>query len=82
MKLKYYLRGLGTGILFATIVLFVSYSYKMSDKQIKEKALELGTIEISKSENLRLCPVCKKNLILQTQDQLANDKLKHLKNCQ
>ena len=44
MKLKYYLRGLGTGILFATIILFVSYSYKMSDKQIKEKALELGMV--------------------------------------
>ena len=44
MKLKYYLRGLGTGILFATIILFISYSYKMSDKQIKEKALELGMV--------------------------------------
>ena len=44
MKIKYYLRGLGTGILFATIILFISYSYKMSDKQIKEKALELGMV--------------------------------------
>ena len=44
MKLKYYLRGLGTGILFATIILFISYSYKMSDKQIKERASELGMI--------------------------------------
>ena len=33
-----------------------------------KKALELGTIEISKSENLQLCPICKKNLILQTQE--------------
>ena len=44
MKLKYYLRGLGTGILFATIILFISYSYKMSDSQIKKKASELGMI--------------------------------------
>ena len=42
MKLKYYLRGLGTGILFATIILFISYSYKMSDSQIKKRAAELG----------------------------------------
>lgn len=44
MKLKYYLRGLGTGILFATIILFVAYSYRMSDSQIKERAKELGMV--------------------------------------
>ena len=44
MKLKYYLRGLGTGILFATIILFISYSYKMSDNQIKKRASELGMV--------------------------------------
>lgn len=44
MKLKYYLRGLGTGILFATIILMISYSYRMSDKQIKEQALKLGMV--------------------------------------
>ena len=44
MKLKYYLRGLGTGILFATIILFVSYAYRMSDKQIKDRAKELGMV--------------------------------------
>lgn len=44
MKLKYYFRGLGTGILFATIVLFISYSYRMSDSQIKKKAEELGMV--------------------------------------
>ena len=44
MKLKYYLRGLGTGILFATVVLLLAYSYKMSDGQIKERAKELGMV--------------------------------------
>lgn len=44
MKLKYYLRGLGTGILFATVVLIIAYSYKMSDGQIKERAKELGMV--------------------------------------
>ena len=32
-----------------------------------KKALELGTIEISKSENLQLCPLCKRNLIQKNQ---------------
>lgn len=44
MKLKYYLRGLGTGILFATIILFISYSYRMSDSQVKKRAEELGMV--------------------------------------
>ena len=44
MKLKYYLRGLGTGILFATVILFIAYAYRMSDKQIKERAKELGMV--------------------------------------
>ena len=32
-----------------------------------KKALELGTISISKSENLLICPSCKKNLISKSQ---------------
>lgn len=51
MKLKYFLRGLGTGILFATIVLFISYSYRMSDSQIKKKAEELGMVYASNVES-------------------------------
>ena len=50
MKLKYYLRGLGTGILFATVVLFVAYAYRMSDKQIKERAKELLSICVQAKE--------------------------------
>lgn len=44
MKFKYYLRGLGTGILFATIILFISYSYRMSDNQIRKEAEKLGMV--------------------------------------
>ncbi len=44
MKLKYYLRGVGTGILFATIILLISYSYKLSDGQIKKRATQLGMV--------------------------------------
>lgn len=47
MKMKYFLRGLGTGILSATILLFCVYSYKMSDSKIVEKARALG-MEYSK----------------------------------
>ena len=42
MKMKYFLRGLGIGILSATILLFCVYSYKMSDSKIVEKAKALG----------------------------------------
>lgn len=45
MKLKYYLRGLGTGILFATLILFISYGYRNTDAQIKQRAKELGMVE-------------------------------------
>lgn len=33
MKIKYYLRGLGTGILFATIILSISFAVRNSDKK-------------------------------------------------
>lgn len=49
MKMKYFLRGLGTGILSATILLFCVYSYKMSDSKIVEKARALG-MEYSKEK--------------------------------
>lgn len=44
MKLKYYLRGLGTGILFASIVLSIAFSYRTTDSRIKEWAKELGMV--------------------------------------
>lgn len=46
MKLKYYLRGLGIGILLTTLVLSMSYGTKknteLSDEEIIERAKELG----------------------------------------
>lgn len=45
MKLKYYMRGLGIGILITTIVLsFNTKTQKLSDKEILAKARELGMI--------------------------------------
>ena len=49
MKLKYYLRGLGTGILFATLILFISYTYHNTDAQVKKRAKALGMVETTVS---------------------------------
>lgn len=47
MKIRYYLRGLGLGILFTTVFFWVGGNSKqtMSDEMIKERAKELGMIE-------------------------------------
>lgn len=47
MKLKYYLRGLGIGILVTIIIVAVSGANKntMTDEEIKNRARELGMIE-------------------------------------
>lgn len=48
MKLKYFLRGLGTGIIFAALVLTISYRVsdknEMTDGQIMKRAKELGMV--------------------------------------
>ena len=47
MKLRYYLRGLGIGIIVTAIIMNVAFSHKqeMSDEEIKARAAELGMIE-------------------------------------
>lgn len=48
MNFKYFLRGLGAGIVFTAIIMLAAYmtngSYKMSDKEIMEKAEALGMV--------------------------------------
>lgn len=48
MKLKYFLRGLGTGVVFATLIMLAAYmtngGYKMSDDEIMRKAEKLGMV--------------------------------------
>ena len=47
MKLKYYLRGLGIGIIVTTVILAVSFSkkeIKMSDEEIMARAAQLGMV--------------------------------------
>ncbi len=49
MKLKYYLRGLGIGIVVSVFIMTVAFSNRqpMTDEEIKERASELGMIENS-----------------------------------
>ena len=47
MKLKYYLRGLGIGIIVTTLVLMVAFSgkkEKLSDQEIMQRAEQLGMV--------------------------------------
>lgn len=44
MKIKYYLRGLGTGIIFTAIVLMIIYSYRTTDSKTIDRARELGMV--------------------------------------
>lgn len=47
MKLRYYLRGLGTGILIAALILgrLIGESRPLTDAEIKAKALTLGMVD-------------------------------------
>ncbi len=53
MKLKYYLRGLGIGIIITTIILMIGFSRKgssLSDEEIIERASRLGMVMQEKSD--------------------------------
>lgn len=59
MKLKYYLRGMGVGIIVTTVVLMIIFSFHkqetLSDDQIRERAAALGMVmadEVSDSGKL------------------------------
>ncbi|HCJ06890.1 MAG TPA: hypothetical protein DHV96_00590 [Lachnospiraceae bacterium] len=53
MKFRYFLRGVGIGIVFATIIFSVAYrqsgNSKMTDQQVIERAKKLGMVEPSTS---------------------------------
>lgn len=53
MKLKYYLRGLGIGILVTAAILTIVYHTKgsMSDSQIMKRAAQLGMVMTSTEED-------------------------------
>lgn len=54
MRFKYYLRGLGIGILVTAFILGVSFrNYKqMSDEEVKARARELGMVESTTLSNI------------------------------
>jgi hypothetical protein len=63
MKLKYYMRGLGIGILITTIVLsFNNRIEKLSDKDIMVKARELGMVMKDEETDDKLEEVLEKSL--------------------
>ena len=75
MKLKYYMRGLGIGILLTTIIFVLSgYNKVLTDEEIKERAAELGMVSEDhntvsgsrglRSAGLRKIPDVKKKLNL------------------
>ena len=53
MKLKYYMRGLGIGIVLTTIILSISFNFsskvQLSDEEIIKRAEELGMISSEKT---------------------------------
>lgn len=56
MRLKYYLRGLGIGIIFAVFIMMVGYrnhGSSMSDSEIIEKAKALGMVETEDSSGMK-----------------------------
>ena len=56
MRLKYYLRGLGLGIIFAVFIMMVGYrnhGSSMSDSEIIEKAKALGMVETEDSSGMK-----------------------------
>lgn len=55
MKLKYYLRGAGIGIIISTIVLTIAFANKktvISDDEVKLKAAILGMISVEEADEL------------------------------
>ena len=56
MRLKYYLRGLGLGIIFAVFIMMVGYrnhGSSMSHSEIIEKAKALGMVETEDSSGMK-----------------------------
>ncbi len=54
MKLKYYLRGLGMGILFATIIMTISsviHNNNLTDEYIIKEAKKLGMVMANETES-------------------------------
>ena len=52
MKLKYYMRGIGIGVIVTTIILVITFAFSgnnISDEEIISRAKKLGMVESSKT---------------------------------
>ena len=69
MKLKYYLRGLGIGIVVTAIIMSITNKpQELTDAQIKMRALELGMVEESVLADLQ----AKKDADVETVEDILN----------
>lgn len=54
MRIKYYLRGIGVGIIFSVVIMSVSFSHRkveeISDAEIIQRAKQLGMVEADKGD--------------------------------
>ncbi|NLJ96311.1 MAG: endolytic transglycosylase MltG [Clostridiales bacterium] len=79
MKLKYYMRGLGIGIIVTTVVLSIANKkVKLSDAEIITQARELGMVMKEEANDDNLKQVLEKSLdkdddIIDTQDDRSDD---------
>lgn len=57
MNLKYYIRGIGVGILFTAVIMSVAFHLmpgkELTDAQIKERAKEMGMVESESADSLK-----------------------------
>ncbi|SHJ93582.1 hypothetical protein SAMN02745136_01260 [Anaerocolumna jejuensis DSM 15929] len=57
MNLKYYIRGIGVGILFTAVIMSVAFhsmpGKELTDAQIKERAKKLGMVESESADSLK-----------------------------
>lgn len=65
MKVKYFMRGLGLGVLLTTLILSFAFrfsdSYKMSQDKIIAEAKKLGLVEKDKDNNINIKEIIKKD---------------------
>ena len=78
MKFKYYLRGLGIGILISTIILSISFAMKkndLSDDEIIARAKELGMVmEDTGKDKMRFQRV-RKTVLIQNRQICSREQL-------
>ena len=55
MNKKSFLRGFGIGVLFAAVILGISFTVRTSDSYVVSKAKELGMVYKSEQDSVMAC---------------------------